>query len=85
MEQSQPHTDMPDQFDAEAYLAEQPHAVQAVEIQVDSRRRAYLGRLGELHDRYRVYEGSEGRLVLVPVVSLTIHEYEALLPSTPEA
>jgi hypothetical protein len=46
-------------------------------IELDSRRRAALGRLAR-HDRYLVHEEPDGTLVLVPAVVMARQEAELL-------
>jgi hypothetical protein len=48
------------------------------EIEVDSRRRISLARLGlvQEHARYRVEEAGDGTLRLVPVASIPVRELE---------
>lgn len=44
-------------------------------VELDSRRRVALGRLGNPeHDRYLVTEHEDGSLVFTPAVVMTVHE-----------
>jgi hypothetical protein len=57
-------------------------------INADSRRRVTLSRLESPADRYRVYDREDGTIVMVPVMSLPIHNYNALVEqaqSTPDS